>query len=157
MYRDRDSGYVDHHRGRRGKSSVEKILSGTAIAVAFSIFWYLNPHQIWPLFAILFGGVFPAVRGVQGLLAERAETPRPKKLGVRERAVENERTVLRVARSRGGRVTPSLVVLDSDMALDEAEATLADLTKKGHATMRIGDDGRIDYEFVEFIPRSLAK
>lgn len=132
---------------------MEKILSGAAIAVAFSVFWYFNPQHMWPIFAILFGGVFPAVRGVQGLIAERADMPKPKKLGPRERTVENERTVLSIARSRAGRITPSLVVLDSDMALDEAESTLADLTKKGHATMRISDDGRIDYEFAEFLPQ----
>jgi hypothetical protein len=149
---DRDREYADRRRARRGKSSMEKILSGAAIAVAFSVFWYLNPQHMWPIFAILFAGVFPAVRGVQGLIAERADTPKPKKLGAKERVVENERTVLRIARSRAGRITPSLVVLDSDMNLDEAETTLADLTKKGHASMRISDDGRIDYEFTEFLP-----
>jgi hypothetical protein len=137
---------------RRRKSYAEKILSGAAVAVAFGVYWYLNPHQMWPIFPILFAGIFPAARAIQATLTERESEPKPKKLTPRDRAMENERTVLRIARSRGGRLTPSLVVLDSDMALDEAETMLAELTKKGHATMRIGDDGRIDYEFAEFLP-----
>ncbi len=135
---------------RRGKSPADKIISSAVIAAAFGVYWFLNPQSLWPIFPILFAGVFPAVKGIRHLLADRAEAPR--KLTPRERETENERTVLRVARSHAGRVTPSLVALDSDMALDEAEATLAALTRKGHAAMNVRDDGRIDYEFAEFLP-----
>ncbi len=136
--------------GRRRKSPVDSIISSAVVAAAFGVYWALNPHAGWPLFPILFAGVFPALRGIRRLAADRAESA-PLKLSPREREAENERTVLRVARSHAGRVTPSLVTLDSDMALDEAEATLAALTKKGHAVMNIRDDGRIDYEFSEFL------
>lgn len=137
---------------RRGKSPADKIISSAVIAAAFGVYWFLNPQHMWPIFPILFAGIFPAVKGIRHLMADRAMEVKPRKLTPRERETENERTVLRVARSRAGRVTPSLVVLDSDMALDEAEATLAQLTRKGHAIMNVRDDGRIDYEFAEFLP-----
>jgi hypothetical protein len=154
MKRDRDgerSGRSCGHR-HKGKSPIEVTLTGAAVAVAFSVYWYFNQNDMWPIFAILFGGVFPAVRGLRGMIAERSAAPKAKKIGPRERNAENERTVLRIAQGRAGRVTAAMVVLDSDLGLEDAEAVLESLTTKGHATMRVRDDGRIDYEFAEFLP-----
>ena len=43
-----------------------------------------------------------------------------------------------------------MVALDCDMSVEEAERVLDDLAKKGHASMRVREDGRIEYEFAEF-------
>ncbi len=39
------------------------------------------------------------------------------------------------------------------MGIDEAERVLDGLVKNGHASMRVREDGRIEYEFSEFLPR----
>ena len=41
------------------------------------------------------------------------------------------------------------------MTVEEAERALDSLAKKGHAAVRIRDDGRIEYEFSEFLPGPL--
>jgi hypothetical protein len=37
------------------------------------------------------------------------------------------------------------------MSVETAERVLDGLAKKGHASMRVRDDGRIEYEFSEFM------
>ncbi len=92
----------------------------------------------------------PIGKGIRRMIAEREQTPKATRLSETEKTSENERTVLRIAQSQAGILTPSLVVLNSGMSLEEAERILDSLTKKGHAGMRVLDDGRINYEFNEF-------
>jgi hypothetical protein len=47
--------------------------------------------------------------------------------------------------------SPSLVALESELTVERAERALEDLTRNGHASMRVREDGRIEYEFIEFI------
>jgi predicted transcriptional regulator len=87
------------------------------------------------------------------MLSERAEEPRPRRLSEREKLAQSERSVLRIARTEAGRLTPSLVVVNSNMSLEEAEKTLESLVSKGHAVMLVQENGRIVYEFSEFLPK----
>ena len=148
----RDMMDMGGNRGRRPKSNVESLITGLVLGGGFMDFWAFGGHQPWAIFAAVFAGILPAARGLSGMISSRASAPAAKKVGDRERAAENERTVLRMARDRGGRLTPSLVALDCDMGVSEAELVLDGLAKKGHASMRVRDDGRIEYEFSEFLP-----
>jgi len=53
-------------------------------------------------------------------------------------------------------VTPALVVLGSELTIEEAERALDALARKGYASMRVSDDGRVEYEFAEFLSRPVA-
>lgn len=152
-------------KGRR-KTPVEAAVTGLVIGGAFVAWWAFAPggrEHWWLLAMALFMGLMPAARGLSSLIAERsaiAQARAARKLADREAsragghggAASAERTILRLASERGGRLTPSLVVLGSDMTIEEAERALDALTKKGHAAMRVRDDGRIEYEFSEFLP-----
>ncbi len=138
-------------RGDRQKTSVESLITGLVVGGGFIAFWAYGGHQVWALFGALFGGLFPAARGLSGIIAARSAAPAAKRLGERERALERERSVLVIARDRSGRVTPTLVALDCGMGIEEAESVLDSLAKKGHASMRVREDGRIEYEFSEFM------
>ncbi len=37
------------------------------------------------------------------------------------------------------------------MCLEEAEKALDAMAQKGYASLRVRDDGRVDYEFAEFL------
>jgi hypothetical protein len=139
----------------RPKSNVESLITGLVVGGGFIAFWAFGGHAIWALFGALFGGLLPAARGLSGMIAARGAAPAAKKIGERERGLENERSVLRIAREKGGRLTPSLVALDCDMGIEESERVLDGLVKKGHASMRVRDDGRIEYEFSEFMDPAL--
>jgi hypothetical protein len=139
-------------RGPRGRSAVENLVTGLVVAAGSAAFWFFNQHSWWIGFIFLFGGIMPLVRGLRGVIANRIDAPRQKKLNDKERTAENERTILKIAASRGGRVTPSLVVLESGLSLEEAERALDAMSGKGHASLRIRDDGRVEYEFSEFLP-----
>jgi len=143
-------------RKRRPRSHAESLVTGLLVGGGFMAFWALGGHQLWALFGASFGGLLPAARGVAGMIEARSSAPAAKKISERERAVENERSVLGLARQRGGRLTPALVALDCPMGIEEAESVLDGLVKNGHASMRVRDDGRIEYEFSEFLPRDLG-
>ncbi len=132
------------------KHPVEAILTGIIIAVAGTVYWRFNPQAWWMVFPVVFGGAIPVSKGIRRLIAARVNKPKPSRLTESEKASENERTVLRIAQAQSGIVTPSLIVLNSTLSLEEAERILDGLTKKGHAGMRVLDDGRINYEFSEF-------
>jgi hypothetical protein len=150
----RDMTEAGGRRGRRPKSNVESFVTGLVVGGGALAYWFLAPgEKPWWIIAIaVFAGLLPAARGLSGMIASRASAPGAKRLSDREKAAENEKAVLRMARDRGGRLTPSLVALDCDMGVAEAELVLEGLARKGHASMRVRDDGRIEYEFAEFLP-----
>jgi hypothetical protein len=155
--------------GRRGRRTpVESIVMGLAMGGALVAWWVLAPGgraSWWMLPAALVMGIMPVARGISGIVAQRSAITRereakrladggePRAKG-RGGAAWAERTILRLASERGGRLTPSLVVLGSDMTIEEAERALDELAKKGHAALRVRDDGRVEYEFSEFLPQS---
>ena len=139
-------------RGNRGRSPVESLVTGLVVAAGSAAFWFFNRHTWWIGLIFLFGGLMPVARGLRGIIAGRIDAPRQKRLNDKERSAENERTILKIAASRGGRVTPSLVVLESGLSLEEAERALDVMSGKGHASMQVRDDGRVEYEFSEFLP-----
>jgi hypothetical protein len=136
----------------RPRSHAESLVTGLVVGGGFIAFWALGGHQVWALLGALFGGLLPAARGLSGMIAARGAAPAARRLGERERALENERAVLRTAREKGGRLTPALVALDCSMSIEEAERVLDGLARKGHSTVQVRDDGRIEYEFSEFLP-----
>jgi len=145
-------------KGRGGKGPAESLASGLVLGSVFLCVWLFGGHQPWALFAAVFGGAIPVSKGLSGLIAARAERaslegPRPGRIDPRGEAARAEKAVLLAAKGHGGRVTPSLVALDSDMSVEEAEAALDGLAKKGHASVRVREDGRIEYEFSEFLPQ----
>jgi hypothetical protein len=145
---------MEPRRGRRPKSNVESLVTGLVVGTGFMALWaFGGEHPVWAIFAAVFAGLLPAARGLSGLIASRTSAPAAKRLGEKEKAAEGERAVLRAARDRGGRLTPALVALECDMSVEEAEGILDGLAKKGHASMRVRDDGRIEYEFTEFLPQ----
>jgi hypothetical protein len=155
-----DMGGMRGMRDKRPKSSLEMLITGLVIGSVALAYWLFAPgsrgDQWWVLAMAVFAGFLPASRGLAGMISARAQAPAAKKLGERERAAGNERSVLKVARDHGGRLTPALVALDCDMDVAEAEAILDGLAKKGHASMRVREDGRVEYEFSEFMPQGLA-
>ena len=150
----RDMMDMGGNRGRKPKTNVESFVTGLVVGGGALAYWLLAPgEKPWWIIAIaVFAGILPAARGLSGMIASRANAPAAKKLGEREKAAENERSILRIARDRGGRLTPALVALDCDMGVEEAERILDGLAKKGHASMQVREDGRVEYEFSEFMP-----
>jgi|WetSurMetagenome_2_1015567.scaffolds.fasta_scaffold341254_2 hypothetical protein len=155
---------------RRNKTPVESLVTGLAMGAAMLAWWAIAPgarDSWWLLPCALFMGLMPAARGVSGILAERSALARERasrrlsdgdgegRDGRRSHA-SVERTIIRLASESGGRLTPALVVLGSEMTIEEAERALDGLAKKGYAAMRVNDDGHVEYEFAEFLSRPVA-
>jgi hypothetical protein len=138
--------------GMSRRSSLENLLVGLAIAAGSAGFWFFNRHFWWLGFVFLFGGILPAVRGLRGVIAERVQAPKRRLEDEKSRAVEGERAILRLAASNGGKVTPALVAMNSSLGMEDAEKALDAMAQKGHASLRVRDDGRVEYEFTEFLP-----
>lgn len=61
-----------------------------------------------------------------------------------------EKTILRLARSNKGQVTPGEVAIEGDLSVDEARKELDKLAKQGMAELRIRSSGVVVYFFPEF-------
>ncbi len=135
----------------KGKSGWEEFSTGFVIAAVFGILWLRGGSWIW-IFPAAFAGVMPMMHGLQKVLVERSNR-RGLVESRRRRPEESEREVLRLARSHGGVLTPSLVALESDLSIAEAEKILEGLAARGHSSVEVRANGRIEYEFAEFKPR----
>jgi hypothetical protein len=132
------------------------MISGLVIGLGFGAFALLHPHFGWAFFIALFAGFLPFVSGLRGVLADRLSASPNRKLSAAEQNAKAEKSILRVAQEQGGRVTPALVTIKSDLSLEEAERVLQSMVAQGHAVMQVREDGRIEYEFSEFmsLPKS---
>jgi hypothetical protein len=64
-----------------------------------------------------------------------------------------EHVALRLAQEGNGVVTPALLALEANMGIAEAEKILQDLASRGHASMEVTREGRVEYLFADFLPR----
>ncbi len=130
-------------------------MGGLIALAAFGIVWEF--HILPPTMAIILGlvfGLLPTLGGVRRLIGTAAELSAERRLALearmeRERASREglEKTILKIAQERRGVVTPALVVLGSDIKLEDAEKALGDMAARGYAEMRVKDNGTIDYVF----------
>lgn len=114
------------------------LVAGTGFGLgyfAFGIAW-----MIWPFILV---GVLPFVSGVFKALKLLARYERRR----RERPLELERTLLRVAGRLGGTVTVVQAANEAGLPLDEVQRILDRLTAKGYVTQNVRESGIIEYEF----------
>jgi hypothetical protein len=64
---------------------------------------------------------------------------------------ELDRLILKIAQKNGGVVTPSEVVIESNVSLDTARRHLEKMVMGGHAEMRVRKSGVIAFTFPEFM------
>ncbi|HTX73074.1 MAG TPA: hypothetical protein VMC79_09640 [Rectinemataceae bacterium] len=138
-------------RMRARRSPLERMISGLVFGLGFGALAILRPEFGWAAFVAVFAGFIPFISGLRMLAAERASSPPRRRLNAAERAAEAERAVLTVAREQDGCVTPALIAVGSELSLEEAETVLQSMVTKGHASMHVREDGRIEYEFREFM------
>lgn len=142
--------------GRR-KSGLERIVGGLTTGGLIWALWTFHIIPLsagWVVFLGVVFGLLPVASGLRQVareIADRAHSRREALEGKKTLEVERkdslEKTVLKIAKDKRGVVTPALVVLHSDLSLDEAEKVLSDLASRGYAEMRLKDNGTIDYLF----------
>jgi hypothetical protein len=145
---------ADAKRAKRRKRAVERMSGGLVAALAWAAAYFLFFRSRWMLFPFLFMGLVPLVSGMKELLAERLEAPARRRAARTQDRGEVERGILRLARDREGRVSPALVSIETGIDLETAQAALDDMTRRGHASLRVLESGRLEYEFPEFAPLS---
>jgi hypothetical protein len=62
-----------------------------------------------------------------------------------------DRVILKIARKKMGVVSPSEVVIETDVTLEEARRHLEKMVVDGHAEMRVRKSGAIVFTFPEFM------
>ncbi len=128
---------------------MESIVAGSVFVAVFGVLWFTT-REWWWVFPMAFAGVLPLVEGIRRLYSRRGET----RAGSQERESEAEKEILRAARDSGGRLTAAAAALSTSLSVAEAKAMLEQMTKHGHAVMRVTNDGIIEFEFPEFLPGS---
>ena len=129
---------------RRGKAEAQ-LASGLTFTAVFGGLLLLHGGWYW-IFPMAFAGVLPAVQAA--LTLRRRGRLRPPAAA----AVDPQKEVLRIARNYRGRVTASIVALDTPLSIAESERALDELARNGHASLTVSEDGRVAYEFREFLP-----
>ena len=144
---------------------------GGAVAVVFAVMTlgvlFFLPWVFWLIFAVIYNkryvtellgnGFVPADEHSQNILAEagiavgrqsstvsddRDEPDAPKNI---------ETAILRVAKQRGGLVTPTLLAMDGDYGLDEVKGMLDEMVSAGHAELRVRRTGETVYAFPDML------
>lgn len=72
-----------------------------------------------------------------------------------EKMLEN--TILKLARKFRGQLTPLELAANSSLSLDEADKSLENFVRRGHANMKVTDEGTIIYEFPGFLQFDAAE
>jgi hypothetical protein len=90
--------------------------------------WWIIPFFIVPAIGL-------SVRGIAGLVEDRARRPLEKDLKEKE---------LLEALARNGEVTAALAALETSLSVSEADRMLSALAKAGHVEVRVRD-GRLAY------------
>ena len=131
---------------KKRKQAEGELASGLTFSAVFGALLLFQGGWFW-IFPLAFAGVLPAVKGLLSL-RRIGSSPR-----LRAPAAPDPQTeVLKIARRHSGRVTPALVAVDTTLSVEAAERALDEMVRGGHATMAVADDGRVEYEFREFLP-----
>jgi hypothetical protein len=143
-------------KGKKKEKPVETFTSGLVFTVVFGAL--LGWHGAWWwIFPLAFAGVLPMVKGITSMVFQRQRLagpmPPPQMEGPSTSPLpkaDSERQILLVAKEEGGRVTPALAALKTELSIENAEQILQDMAEKGYATMHVTDEGRVEYRFPEF-------
>ncbi len=135
-------------RSRKRRTPIESIIAGSVFTLIFGGLLISKGEWFWA-FPMAVAGVFPAVEGIRRLVTGT----RDRKLSSLEREAETEKQILRIAREQNGKVTASLAALGTNLTIKEAEGVLERMAREGHAVMNVTSDGRLVFEFPEFLPQ----
>ena len=119
---------------------------GIACSAVFG-YLFLVSGAWWAVFPLVFAGILPTVDGMITVYRDRVISGKSKDSA----GIETEKQVLRVAQRESGKLTPAIVALNSDLSIDDAEKVLSNFVTRGYASMNVQNDGRIVYEFLEFL------
>ena len=149
-YDEADEQSYRRYRKRR-KSAEASLTSGIIFTVAFGILWSVT-NIVWFVIPMLFAGVMPMVEGIRRLASARYSKP-PVTQHKKPSVASVEKQILLTAKEEKGVVTPALVALKTELSIQEAEKRLDEMAQNGYTMMQIRENGRIEYEFPEFMPR----
>ncbi len=136
-----------------------QIYSSSLFTGVFGLLGVMMGSRFW-FIPMVFFGVIPLVQALtkkkelqqqiltlsSGTLADHAN-PRKNRISQKDK----ELLVFRIAREKGGIVTPVSLTLDGGLTLDESEEILQDLMNRGYASLEVGEDGKLQYVFSEFL------
>lgn len=134
---------------KRKNRLIQDFISGLSTSFIFGALWLVTGANIWLLVG-LFAGVLPTIGSGGKLLAEMSDGKKLAGEAPEIARVRQEKEVLRVAKSEGGRVTPAVAALKSSCSIEQANTLLDSLVERGYAQIDVDDNGRIVYLFPEF-------
>jgi hypothetical protein len=141
---------MDHHSSYRSRSSSQSsIVTGAVFTIGFGVALLVWRDMWFFVFPLVFAGILPLVNGLLRLTRRR----QVESSAAVTRIAAREKKVLQAARDEQGIITPTVVALKTDLSIQEAEAMLEEMARKGYALMRVTEGGRVEYEFPEFLPR----
>ena len=128
----------------------DEFISGLSMIAVFSTLWYFIGGGFW-VFPLVFAGVLPTIRGGVKFLTESRLRKEKRKMLPVQKEDNLERAILTAAKEAKGRVTPTIIALNTSVSLENAEKALEDMVRRGYASMDIRDNGTVEYVFSEFL------
>lgn len=133
------------------RSGSNEFYSGLGMTLAFGAVYLIFNSFFW-IFPLVFAGILPMARGAGKILEERSrarlnEPPKPREMSKEDR----ERLILKSAQKHKGVITPTMIAVESDLTIAQAEEILEDLARRGYASLEVRDTGGIEYRFPDLI------
>jgi hypothetical protein len=136
-----------YDRKKSKRTPVESIIIGLILTAVFGGLLSNHGGSWFWVFPMIFAGILPTIDGFRRLSSSKKET----QYIARDAEAEDERKILRAAMGEGGRLTAAKAALVTDMTMEQAQDILENMTKNGHALMRVTSSGVLEFEFPEFI------
>jgi predicted transcriptional regulator len=135
------------------RSGKNEFYSGLSMTVLFGGIFLMFKSWWFLIFPLVFAGLLPLARGTGKLLEERSRNRiEPRKQARPLSRDDRERLILKTARNHAGRVSVTLIAVETDMTIAQAEEILEDLVHRGYASLEVRENGGLEYHFPDFLP-----
>ena len=131
---------------------LEELIGGIGILALCGTLFAIHLAPGWVMFIGVFFGGLPAIKGARRMVRDRERRQVEDRQDREERNAHIQRSILKTARQNRGVVTPSLVSLEANIPIVEADAALQDMAARGYAELNIRENGTLEYRFPDLLP-----
>ena len=136
----------NRRRGRGHNKDGDGLVFGAIATVGFGTALVMT-GTVWLLLPMTLLGVMPLISGIRKRSGRKNKKAKMAS-GIRR---DQEKEILNLASSKGGRITALQTAGSTSLTIEEAKNALDSMVKEGYAQLNVEENGTLMYEFSEFL------